>query len=72
LPEDQRTALVLVDVQGLSYEEAAAVTGANLGTVKSRINRARSRMRDFLRERGIVPSGGELSGRAQRSISGET
>jgi len=69
LPDDQRTVLVLVDVQGLSYEEAATVTGANLGTVKSRVNRARSRMRDFLRERGVVPSAGELSGRAQRSIS---
>jgi len=72
LPEEQRIALVLVDVQGLSYEEAAAVTGANLGTVKSRINRARSRMRDFLRERGVVPASGELSGRAQRSIGSET
>ncbi len=55
IPDDQRIALVLVDVQGLSYEEAAAVTGANLGTVKSRINRGRSRMRDFLRERGVLP-----------------
>jgi RNA polymerase sigma-70 factor (ECF subfamily) len=72
LPEDQRTALVLVDVQGLSYDEAASITGANLGTVKSRINRARSRMRDYLRERGVVPSSGEQSAHAQRSISGDT
>jgi RNA polymerase sigma-70 factor (ECF subfamily) len=71
LPDDQRTALVLIDVQGLSYDEAASITGANLGTVKSRVNRARSRMRDFLRERGIVPSAGELSARTQRSISSE-
>src|SRR5436190_12662841 len=62
LPDEQRIALVLVDVQGPSYDEAAAVTGANLGTVKSRINRARSRMRDFLRVRGIVPSGGNYRG----------
>lgn len=55
LPEDQRVALVLVDVQGLSYDEAASVTGANLGTIKSRINRARSRMRDYLREGGVLP-----------------
>lgn len=61
LPEDQRMALVLVDVQGLSYEEAAEVTNTNLGTMKSRINRARARMRDFLRERGVVPSARELS-----------
>jgi RNA polymerase sigma-70 factor (ECF subfamily) len=59
----QRVALLLVDVQGLSYEEAAAITGANLGTVKSRINRARGKMRDYLREQGIMPSVGELSTR---------
>jgi RNA polymerase sigma factor (sigma-70 family) len=68
LPDDQRLTLVLVDVQGLSYEEAAAITNANLGTVKSRMNRGRARLRDFLRERGIVPSG-ELSTRAQRSVN---
>jgi RNA polymerase sigma-70 factor (ECF subfamily) len=69
LPEDQRMVLVLVDVQGLSYEEAAIVTGANLGTVKSRISRARTRMRDFLRERGVMPStpAGELSAHGERS-----
>ena len=68
LPEDQRIALILVDVQGLSYEEAAAITGANLGTMKSRINRARTRMRDFLRRHGFVPSTGELSVPGERSI----
>lgn len=67
LPDDQRIALLLVDVQGLSYEEAADVTGANLGTVKSRINRGRARMRDYLREQGILPSVGELSVRGERS-----
>ncbi len=49
LPADQRTVLVLIDVQGLSYEEAAESTGASLGTVKSRLNRARGRVRDYLR-----------------------
>ena len=49
LPTDQRTVLVLIDVQGLSYEEAAESTGASLGTVKSRLNRARGRVRDYLR-----------------------
>jgi RNA polymerase sigma-70 factor (ECF subfamily) len=51
LPDDQRTVLVLADVQGLSYEEIAEATGANLGTVKSRLNRARLRLRDWLTER---------------------
>ncbi len=67
LPDDQRITLILVDVQGLSYEEAATITGSNLGTVKSRINRGRARLRDILRESGIVPSTGELSPRKERS-----
>ncbi len=57
LPEEQRTAILLVDVQGLSYEEAARVTGAAVGTVKSRISRGRTAMRDFLRGQGeLLPS----------------
>lgn len=48
LPPDQRLALVLCDVHGYAYEEIAEITGANMGTVKSRISRARSRLRDFL------------------------
>lgn len=71
LPDDQRIALVLVDVQGLSYEEAATVCNANLGTVKSRINRARSKMRDYLRAVGLVPHG-ELSASGERSIIDES
>ena len=48
---DQRTALVLVDVQGLSYVEAAETMEVSVGTVKSRLSRARSRVRDALMER---------------------
>ncbi len=48
---DQRTALVLVDVQGLSYGEAAVAMAVSVGTVKSRLSRARSRVRDALMER---------------------
>ncbi len=51
LPDDQRIVLVLADVQGLSYEEIASATQTNLGTVKSRLNRARLRLRDWLLER---------------------
>ena len=51
LPEDQRTVLVLIDVQGLSYDEAAQAAGTSIGTVKSRLSRARSRIRDHLRGR---------------------
>jgi RNA polymerase sigma-70 factor (ECF subfamily) len=56
LPMDQRTTMVLVDVQGLSYEEASEATGAAIGTVKSRLSRARSGLRDFLlRNRELLP-----------------
>ena len=48
LAPDQRLIIILCDVQGLSYDEAAAATGASLGTVKSRLSRARSRLRDYL------------------------
>jgi RNA polymerase sigma-70 factor, ECF subfamily len=57
LPEDQRLALILCDIQGFSYEEIATVTNSSLGTVKSRISRARARMRDYLLGRGeLLPS----------------
>ena len=56
LPADQRAALVLIDVQGLSYEEASQATGASLGTVKSRLSRARSRVRDLLQSRNALSS----------------
>lgn len=48
LPPDQRTVLILCDVQGYSYEEIAEITGFPMGTVKSRISRARTKLRDFL------------------------
>ena len=57
LPSDQRLAVVLCDVQGLDYTEIAQVMGVSLGTVKSRINRARSRLRSILLGKGeLLPS----------------
>ena len=55
LPREQQQVLLLCDVEGLAYHEAAAVTGSNLGTVKSRLSRARAKMRDALTKNGIVP-----------------
>lgn len=49
LPDELRQALVLRDVEGLDYKEIAAVTGAPIGTVESRIFRARRRLRTLLR-----------------------
>ena len=48
LPDDQREALVLVGGAGLSYEEAAEMCGCALGTIKSRVNRARRRLAQLL------------------------
>ncbi|HEY7347699.1 MAG TPA: sigma-70 family RNA polymerase sigma factor [Ktedonobacterales bacterium] len=48
LPLEQRLAVILSDIQGLSYEEIASATGASLGTVKSRIARGRAQLRDYL------------------------
>jgi RNA polymerase sigma-70 factor (ECF subfamily) len=51
LPEDQRLVVVLSDIQGLTYEEIAQVIGISLGTVKSRLSRARLRLRELLLQR---------------------
>ncbi len=57
LPPDQRVTLVLADIDGFSYDEVAAATGANVGTVKSRLSRARSALRDFLMtQEELLPS----------------
>jgi RNA polymerase sigma-70 factor (ECF subfamily) len=48
LPIDFRTAVVLVDIQGMNYAEAAAVVGTPLGTIKSRLARARRGLRQCL------------------------
>lgn len=49
LPEQFRTVIVLRELQGLSYEEIAKITGSSLGTVKSRIARARSRLQEEIK-----------------------
>jgi RNA polymerase sigma-70 factor (ECF subfamily) len=50
LPFDQRTAIVLREIDGLSYEEIAYSLGVAIGTVKSRLTRARLALRAELRE----------------------
>ncbi|MDQ2902396.1 MAG: sigma-70 family RNA polymerase sigma factor [Chloroflexota bacterium] len=56
LPLDQRLAVVLCDVQGLSYEEVATATQSTLGTVRSRISRGRARLRTYLqRHEELLP-----------------
>jgi RNA polymerase sigma-70 factor (ECF subfamily) len=50
LPDDQRLAIILSDVQGYGYDEIAQVMNVAVGTVKSRISRGRSRLRALLQE----------------------
>ena len=56
LPPDQRLTVVLCDVQGLSYDEAAQAMSVELGTIKSRLSRARAQLRDLLVEKGELPA----------------
>ncbi|MEQ1854077.1 MAG: sigma-70 family RNA polymerase sigma factor [Chthoniobacteraceae bacterium] len=58
LPESFRTAVLLVDVEGLTYEEAAAVVNSPVGTLRSRLFRARRmlfvELHDYARKMGII------------------
>jgi len=58
LPEDFRTVLILCDIEGLSYEETAAFVDIPIGTVRSRLHRARKILRasllHYARKRGYV------------------
>lgn len=48
LPHDQREALLLIGASGFSYEQAADICGCAVGTIKSRVNRARTRLAELL------------------------
>ncbi|MEZ5816417.1 MAG: sigma-70 family RNA polymerase sigma factor [Hyphomicrobiaceae bacterium] len=48
LPEEQREALILVGAEGFSYEDAALMCGCAVGTIKSRVNRARVKLSEIL------------------------
>ena len=61
LPQEQREALLLIGAEGLSYEEAAEALATKVGTIKSRVNRARTRLAELMglvREDGIAGSHG--------------
>jgi RNA polymerase sigma-70 factor (ECF subfamily) len=61
LPPDFRAAVVLCDLEGLSYEEIAATLGIKIGTVRSRIHRGRSQLRAALAHRAPGARGVSLS-----------
>jgi RNA polymerase sigma-70 factor (ECF subfamily) len=61
LPEEFRLAVVLCDIQGFSYEDVARITGTKIGTVKSRLFRARRKLQkglyEWARANGYLPKG---------------
>lgn len=67
LPEEQREALILVGAGGFAYEEAAEICNCAVGTVKSRVSRARRALHATL-ERGDYGRDGKSAGDAMRSI----
>lgn len=77
LPAEFRTAVVLFDVEGHSYEEVAAIEGVPIGTIKSRLSRGRGMLRTLLAEgeepdllaggQGVGTSGTDVSSQGRRS-----
>jgi RNA polymerase sigma-70 factor (ECF subfamily) len=67
LPTEQREALILVGAGGFAYEEAADICGCAVGTVKSRVSRARRALQGIL-EQGAYDRDGKPAGDAMRSI----
>ena len=57
LPEDQREAIILIGASGFSYEEAAEICDCAVGTIKSRVSRARSRLQEILNVSGEADFG---------------
>ena len=70
LPPDQREALILVGASGFSYEEAATICECAVGTIKSRVNRARTRLADLLSIEGAEDFGPDHTTRAILAAGG--
>jgi RNA polymerase sigma-70 factor (ECF subfamily) len=66
LPSEQRESLILVGASGFSYEEAAQICGCAIGTIKSRVNRARSRLAEVLSIDSVGDFGPDREMRAAR------
>jgi RNA polymerase sigma-70 factor (ECF subfamily) len=64
LPDDQKEAIILIGASGFSYEEAAEICECAIGTIKSRVNRARTRLAELLNVEGesdFGPDSGSLA-----------
>jgi RNA polymerase sigma-70 factor, ECF subfamily len=59
LPDDQREAIILVGASGFSYEEAAEICGVAIGTIKSRVSRARTKLTELLHIESVEDLGSD-------------
>jgi len=72
LPEEQREVLIMVGATGLSYEEAAEICGVAIGTIKSRVNRARTKLAELLSIGGVDDLGpGRTNAAAMQRVGSE-
>ena len=69
LPEDQREALIMTQLEKVSYEEAAKLLGVSEGTIKSRVNRAKARLKEILSGERELSSPGNVKIDERRSRS---
>ena len=67
LPEEQREALVLTQLEGIPYETAAVQLGVSEGTVKSRVNRAKAKLKEWLSENGELSPGNSVQRNERRN-----
>jgi RNA polymerase sigma-70 factor (ECF subfamily) len=67
VPQEQREALVLIGASGFSYDEAAKICGCAVGTIKSRVNRARQRLAATLGLNDVSGNGEALFGEGEAS-----
>jgi RNA polymerase sigma-70 factor (ECF subfamily) len=72
LPEEQRATVLLIGLEGRDYEEAAAVLGIPLGTVRSRLSRARAQLREWLDEPARIPAAAAVYAMAKREGTGRS
>ncbi len=70
LPDDQKEALILIGAEGFSYEEAALMCGCAIGTIKSRVNRARGKLCEYMGVDGAADFGPEAFATGRSSATG--
>lgn len=69
LPEDQREALVMTQLEGISYEEAASRLDVSEGTVKSRVNRAKAKLKEWMEDSRELSAPGNVQNSERRDRS---